>query len=101
VWLGIAANPAMTFKSTRVARTGEATAEVTGDLTIRGITRPATFTARLNKIGKSPASARRSAGFTITGEVNRKDFGITAAPGLIGDKVSIRIETLAEAAPQT
>jgi polyisoprenoid-binding protein YceI len=99
VWMSVAANPTMTFKSTQVERTGETTAQVTGDLTIRGVTKSVTFAVKLNKIGKSPASPRRSAGFTITGEVSRKDFGVTAAPGLIGDKVSIRIETLAEAEP--
>jgi polyisoprenoid-binding protein YceI len=96
VWLAVAANPTMSFKSTHVARTGETTAQVTGDLTIRGVTRPATFTVRLNKIGTSPSSRKRTAGFTITGEVDRKDFGITVAPRLIGDKVAIRIESVAE-----
>ena len=99
VWLGIAANPVMTFTSTHVALSGERTARVTGDLTIKGVTRPATFDVRLNKIGTSPAAPRRSAGFSITGEVSRKDFGITVAQGLIGDTVAIRIECLAEEEP--
>jgi polyisoprenoid-binding protein YceI len=96
LWLKGDTHPAMTFKSTHVERTGETTALVTGDLMIAGVTRPATLTVKLNKIGKSPASPKRSAGFSITGEISRADFGLTTARGLIGDKVAIHIETLAE-----
>ncbi len=99
LWLKGDAYPAMTFKSTHVERTGETTALVTGDLMIAGVTRPATLAVKLNKIGKSPASPKRSAGFTITGDVSRADFGLKTAKGLIGDKVSIHIEALAEQEP--
>jgi polyisoprenoid-binding protein YceI len=102
LWLKGDTQPAMSFKSTHVERTGETTALVTGDLTIAGVTRAATLNVKLNKIGKSPASPKPSAGFSITGEVSRADFGLTTAKGLIGDKVTIHIEALAEqdAAPR-
>lgn len=94
-WLNAAAAPAITFQSTAVTVTGEGTAQVAGDLTINNVTRPVTLTVRLNKIGQNPASPRRTAGFTITGKISRRDFGLTTAPALIGDEVGIHIETLA------
>ena len=96
-WLNAAKNPTMTFKSTKVEKTGADTAKVTGDMTIMGVTQPATLDVKLNKIGTAPNNQKRQAGFTITGSVSRKAFGSAGAAGLIGDAVAIRIETLAVA----
>lgn len=96
-WLNAAKNPTMTFKSTKVEKTGADTAKVTGDMTIMGVTQPATLDVKLNKIGTAPNNQKRQAGFTITGTVSRKAFGSAGAAGLIGDAVAIRIETLAVA----
>ncbi|MDP1736231.1 MAG: YceI family protein [Caulobacter sp.] len=95
-WLNGAVNPTIRFVSTKVVPTGSTTADVTGDFTLNGVTRPVTFKVALNKIGKAPGSGKQSAGFTITGSVQRRDFGIGAAlpPGLIGETVDIRIEAL-------
>ncbi|MDO9223756.1 MAG: YceI family protein [Caulobacter sp.] len=98
-WLNGAANPLISFRSTRVVPTGPDTADVTGDFTLNGVTRPVTLKVKLNKIGKAPGSGKPSAGFTITGSIHRRDFGIGTAlpPGLIGEDVAIRIEALAVA----
>jgi polyisoprenoid-binding protein YceI len=93
-WLNAAKNPTMTFKSTKVEKTGDTTAKVTGDLTIMGVTLPVTFDVKLNKIGSAPNNNKRQAGFTITGVISRKAFGSAGAAGMIGDAVAIRIETL-------
>lgn len=100
-WLNGAVNPLITFKSTRVAPTGPDTADVTGDFTLNGVTKPVTLKVKLNKIGKAPGSGKQSAGFTITGSIHRRDFNIGAAlpAGLIGEDVPIRIEALAVATP--
>ena len=100
-WLNAVANPLITFKSTRVVPTGPDTADVTGDFTLNGVTKPVTFKVKLNKIGKAPGSGKQSAGFTITGSVHRRDFNVGAAvpAGLIGEDIPIRIEALAVAAP--
>ncbi|MBP7705325.1 MAG: polyisoprenoid-binding protein [Caulobacter sp.] len=94
-WLNAGKNPAITFKSTKVVPTGKDTADVTGDFTLNGVTRPVTFKVKLNRIGKAPGSGKQQAGFTIIGEVVRADFGIATAAGMIGDKVGVRIEALA------
>lgn len=96
-WLNAAKNPIMTFKSTKVEKTGDTTAKVTGDMTIMGATLPVTLDVKLNKIGSAPNNNKRQAGFTITGQISRKAFGSASAAGIIGDTVDIRIETLAVA----
>jgi polyisoprenoid-binding protein YceI len=96
-WLNAAKNPTMTFKSTKVEKTGAMTAKVTGDMTIMGVTQPAVLDVKLNKIGTAPNNQKKQAGFTITGTVSRKAFGSAGAAGIIGDAVAIRIETLAVA----
>jgi polyisoprenoid-binding protein YceI len=98
-WLDAASNPTITFKSTRVQLTGASTMKVTGDLTAFGQTHPVTFSTTINKIGNDIVTKRRAAGFSLQGEISRKEFGSTTAGGLIGDKVSIRIESLALARP--
>ena len=94
-WLNVAKSPTMSFKSTKVEKTGPDTARVTGDMTIMGVTLPATLDVKLNKIGKAPNNQKQQAGFTITGAISRKAFGSATAAGMIGDSVSIRIEALA------
>jgi polyisoprenoid-binding protein YceI len=96
-WLNAAKNPTMTFKSTKVVKTGDTTAKVTGDITIMGVTQPATLDVKLNKIGTAPTGPKKMAGFTITGQISRKAFGSAGAAGVIGDTVNIHIETLAVA----
>ncbi len=96
-WLNAAKNPTMTFKSTKVEKTGDTTAKVTGDLTIMGVTQPVTLDVKLNKIGTAPNNQKKQAGFTITGTISRKAFGSAGGAGVIGDAVAIRIETLAVA----
>ena len=98
-WLNAAVNPTISFRSTKVVTTGPTTADVTGDFTLNGVTKPVTFKVRLNKIGKAPGSGKPAAGFSITGSVHRRDFNVgTALPvGLIGEDVAIRIEVLAVA----
>lgn len=93
-WLNVAAHPVMSFRSTSVRRTGETTAEVTGDLTLMGVTHPLTLNVTLNRIGESPSNRRRAAGFSATGTLSRSQFGIAIAPQLIGDEVTITIEAL-------
>jgi len=88
-----------TFKSRKVEPAGKGKLKVTGDLTLRGITRPVV----LEVTGPS-AEAKSPWGQTVvaataTGKINRKDFGMTwnkALDGgglLVGDTVDLVIET--------
>jgi polyisoprenoid-binding protein YceI len=67
--------PEITFKSTKVAAKGKDAFEVTGDLTMRGVTKPVTLTVNANGF-TSDGRGGQKAGFDVTGKLNRKDFGV-------------------------
>jgi len=85
--------PDATFKSTRVEAAGEGKMKVTGDLTIKGITKPVVLDVTLNVAGEHPMAKRQTIGFDATGRVLRSDFGLGKyAPG-VSDEVKLRITT--------
>ena len=92
-FLDVANHPYITFTTTSVAPTGTDTADVTGDLTILGVTRSVTFQAQLNKLAPSPFNRNTTiAGFTVTGVIDRTEFGMSYAAPAIGAEVDIRLE---------
>ena len=81
----------MTFKSTKVTKTGDRTADVTGDLTFLGVTKPVTFTATFNgEIESHPFMQVPAIGFAAEGTFKRTDFGMAA--GYVGDEVTVRFD---------
>lgn len=99
-WLNAAGFPQMTFRSTRVELTGPDTARITGDLSLRGATRPVTLNARFNggyaREALDPSGSR--IGFSARGTLKRSEFGVSAGipqPGSrmgVGDDVEFIIE---------
>jgi polyisoprenoid-binding protein YceI len=90
--------PKLTFKSTNVVKKGEAEYEVTGDLTIRGISKPVTFKVEgPSAPGKDPWGNTRI-GLSATTKINRKDFGLSwntaleTGGFLVGEDVTITLE---------
>ena len=84
--------PEMTFKSTGVEVTGENTANITGDLTLLGVTKPVVLHTTHNKSGKHPFSGKYVAGLSAHTHINRSDFGMNYGLPGVGDEVEIRIE---------
>lgn len=84
--------PLAHFVSTQVTPTGSDTARVTGMLTLRGVARPVVLDVRLNAVKRHPITRRRSAGFSATATLSRRDFGIDAWPNVVGDAIALRIE---------
>lgn len=84
------AYPRMTFASTAVRQAGEA-ADVTGNLTIRGVTRIVTLKARLFRPQGSAEDDFSHLTVQLTGQVNRSDFGATGWSDMVGDEVRITI----------
>jgi polyisoprenoid-binding protein YceI len=82
--------PLMTFQSTSVAPAGGA-ADVTGNLTIRGVTRQVTLRAVLSRPSGSAPDDFSHLTMRLTGSVNRSDFGATGWPDMVGDEVRILI----------
>ena len=83
-------HPRMTFQSTSVKGDG-AVAEVTGNLTIRGVTKSVTFQAQLFRPQGSAPQDLEHLTVTLTGRVNRSDFGATGWADMVGDEVRIII----------
>lgn len=85
-------HPEITFVSTGVEKTGENSGTVTGDLTIKGITKPVTLDVQLNNASFDERRNQYKIGFSATAQVKRSDFDVDAyAPG-VSDEVDIIIE---------
>lgn len=89
--------PTATFKSTKVVQTSATTADVTGDLTIHGITKPVVLKVKLNQTGANPFSKKPEAGFSATTTILRSDFGMTKYVPMVSDQIDIAIESEADA----
>jgi polyisoprenoid-binding protein YceI len=92
--------PAITFRSTRVKRTSEVTADVTGDLSIRGQSVPVVLAVTLNQFGAHPSGAanpnyagKKVAAFSAKTNVSRSAWGMGRGAPLVSDEVDISIET--------
>ncbi|HEY4051038.1 MAG TPA: YceI family protein [Acidobacteriaceae bacterium] len=90
--------PTLSFKSTRINRKADGELDVTGDLTIRGVTRSVVFTIE----GPTPPAkdpwGNSRVGLSATTKINRKDFGLTwnsaleSGGILVGDEVTITLD---------
>jgi polyisoprenoid-binding protein YceI len=98
-WFDAAAHPTITFKSTKVEVTGPKTANVTGDLTLHGVTKPVTLATTFNGGYAANAFDGARIGFSAHGTLKRSDFGMgygLPAPGTnmgVSDNVDFTIET--------
>jgi polyisoprenoid-binding protein YceI len=90
-WFDAQRFPQITFKSTHVAPTGKADANVTGDLTMHGVTRPVTLSVHFVGGGVNPLDKKTTIGFQVTGHVKRSDFGVSKYVPLVGDDVTLAI----------
>jgi polyisoprenoid-binding protein YceI len=85
----------LTFRSVRVVPRSKDVADVTGDLTIKGVTKRITIPVRL--LGISKQGRNEVAGFETSFKIDRRAFNVTggrwtaAAPGVLGNEVTIRV----------
>ncbi len=84
----------MVFKSTKINKLSNKEAKLEGELTIKGITKPIVLDLTMIACMPNPMSEALTAGFRLTGLVNRKDFalGPTYASAIIGDMVKLIID---------
>jgi polyisoprenoid-binding protein YceI len=83
--------PTMTFQSTKIWSTGDGTAKMTGNLTIKGVTKEVT----LDVTGPTPpikAMGGTRRGVSATTKINRQDFGVSADPGVVGNDITIMLD---------
>lgn len=87
-------HPLITYKSTGIAKVRENDYKLTGDLTIRGVTRTVEMDLRYVGSTINPMSNEETVGFQLTGEIKRSDFGVGndfPAP-FISDEVWIKAD---------
>jgi polyisoprenoid-binding protein YceI len=92
----VAKYPQITFKSTKIKKAGKAY-KVTGDLTMRGVTKPVTLDVQLSDAVMNPWG-KQVRGVKVAGKVNRQDFGVSWNKALdkggmvVGDEVTFDIK---------
>ncbi|MFS0752032.1 YceI family protein [Oceanobacillus sp. 1P07AA] len=90
--------PKITFVATDIKKTSDSNYDVTGDLTLKGNTKPVTLAVSFEGQSKDPMSGSTVAGFSGSTKINRKEFGLTwnaaveTGGVLVGEDVTINFE---------
>ena len=92
-WLDSAKYPTLTFVSKTIQKLTDTTGKVTGDLTLHGVTKPVTLDVTFNGGGMNKLANVEELGFSAKGAIKRSDFGISQYIPVVGDDVTISIET--------
>jgi polyisoprenoid-binding protein YceI len=94
-FFAVAAYPVMTYRSTSIRQDRQGFV-LDGELTVRGVTRPVLLTFEINGFTTDPADGGTHAGFSVSGEIDRMDFGVCSpvpdGGGLASNKVRLDIE---------
>lgn len=88
--LDAARHPTLRFQSTRVRANGDG-AQIEGNLTVRGVTRPVILQAVIWRQQGSAVGNRDRLTIRLTGTLSRADFGATGWPNMVGDAVALDI----------
>ena len=97
-WFDAATYPNITFKSTKVESVDKKNFKITGDLTIKGVTKPVVLVGTLNKHGIHPMRKLDTVGFNATTSFDRSAFGVGNYVPVVGDKITVNITTEASVA---
>ncbi|ADZ71225.1 YceI family protein [Polymorphum gilvum] len=81
--------PKATFKSTKVEKVGDSKLAVTGDLTIKDVTKPVTLDVDVTALGEHPMAKTPAAGFAVTTVIKRSDYGMDMYVPYVGDTVTV------------
>jgi polyisoprenoid-binding protein YceI len=84
--------PTITFRSTRIESAGADKLKITGDLTIHGVTKPVTLDVDGPSKPVNDGRGHLHMGVSATGALNRTDFGMTGAQGMVGNDVVLTID---------
>lgn len=86
--------PTITFHSKQAQAGGSGKLQITGDLTIKGVTKQVVLDVDgPSQPIKDPMGKGQRMGASATTKINRQDFGVSALPGAIGDEITITIDT--------
>lgn len=90
-WFNVAEHPEARFDTLGVEVLDNNRFRFTGNLTLRGITRPLTLDATFHGGADNMLTGRYTLGFSATGSLRRLDFGMDKFPSLVGDEVQVEI----------
>lgn len=90
-WFNVERYPQAIFESTGMVQVGDGRYEVTGELTLKDVTREVVLDTTINRIAEHPVSKARTIGFDATTTVSRTAFDMGRYAPAIGDDVTIRI----------
>jgi polyisoprenoid-binding protein YceI len=85
-FFNVAEFPALTFKSTKVVFKGDLPAEIEGNVTLLGVTKPLTLHVENFKCGPHPASKKAMCGGNASGTIKRSEFGMKYGIPVVGDE---------------
>jgi len=85
-------HPKMTFRGTQMRFDGDAPVEVSGELTLLGVTRPVTFRVAGAKCGVHPVSKKALCGAEVTGTIKRSEYGMKFGLPSVGDDIRLTIQ---------
>jgi len=89
-FLNAALFPDASFVSTDIKQTGPATAQITGDFTLHGVTHPLVLETEL--VGAGQGLSGPTLGFHAQGKFHRLDFGVGPVSPMIGDEIEVIID---------
>jgi len=84
--------PNITFHSKQVKVAGDGKLQITGDLTIHGVTKEVVLDVDGPSAAMKDPWGNQRIGASATTKINRMDFGVKGAAGLVGDDISITID---------
>jgi polyisoprenoid-binding protein YceI len=91
-YFDVAKFPTITFKSTKIEKAGPKSLNVTGDLTIHGVTKSVVLAVDGPSDSIKDPWGNTRAAISATTKVNRQDFGVSGGAGAVGDDISIIID---------
>ncbi|MES0860873.1 YceI family protein [Ruegeria sp. SCPT10] len=97
-FFGASEGDMVTFTSTGIEVTGEGTANITGDLTMNGVTKSVVLDAKLNKVDQHPMANKPWAGFNATTTLVRSEFDLGQFAPFVSDEVEVQISVEAQKA---
>jgi len=91
-YFDVAKYPTITFQSKKVEAVAQGKLKVTGDLTIHGVTKEVVLDVDGPSDAMKDPWGNMRRGASATTKINRRDFGVNGAPGLVGDDIAIALD---------
>ncbi len=91
-WFDAANHPTINFTSTEVTANADGTYNVTGDLTVKGTTKPVTLQVTINAAMEHPRSKKPVVGISAFGGLKRSEWGLGDAVPFVSDEVKLEIQ---------